>query len=130
MTIFFHSLFIIIIFFYSFTSLLDQTVDPHICDSVRAEPEYAKVNKKKKTDPDALHYAEIQVLQSEYTSKQRSAPPKNSSTEYATIDFLRGAKPEKSAEPADILIPPGELRRLMVKSQSKSGASSHRSGKV
>ncbi|MCI4394595.1 hypothetical protein PGIGA_G00170650 [Pangasianodon gigas] len=103
-----------------------QTVDPHIYDHVTAEPEYAKVNKKKKTDSDGLHYAEIQVLQSESTSKQKTAPSKNSSTEYATIDFLRGAKPKESAEPADILIPPGELHRIMVKSQRKRSASSHR----
>lgn len=92
-----------------------------------AEPQYAKVNKKRTTDSDGLHYAEIQVLQSESTSKQRTVPPKNPSTEYATIDFLRGAKPKVSAEPADILIPPGELQRLMVKSQKKRSASSHRS---
>lgn len=92
-----------------------------------AEPQYAKVNKKKDADSDGLHYAEIQVLQSESASKPRSAPPNNSSTEYATIDFLRGAKPEQSSKPADILIPPGELQRLMVKSQKRRSASSHRS---
>ncbi|XP_053474160.1 uncharacterized protein zgc:193711 [Ictalurus furcatus] len=103
-----------------------QTIDPHIYDSVAAEPQYAIVNKKKKADSDGLHYAEIQVLQSESTSKQRSAPPTNSSTEYATIDFLRGAKPKESAEPADIVIPPGDLQRLMVKSQKKRSISTHR----
>ncbi|XP_053533066.1 uncharacterized protein zgc:193711 isoform X1 [Ictalurus punctatus] len=102
-----------------------QTIDPHIYDSVAAEPQYAIVNKKK-ADSDGLHYAEIQVLQSESTSKQRSAPPTNSSTEYATIDFLRGAKPKESAEPADIVIPPGDLQRLMVKSQKKRSISTHR----
>lgn len=87
------------------------------------EPQYARVNKKTKKDSDGLHYAEIQVPLSE---KQRPVLPNNSSTEYATIDFLRGAKLKESAEPADILIPPGELQRLMVKSQKKR-SSSHRS---
>ncbi|KAK3508698.1 hypothetical protein QTP70_004213 [Hemibagrus guttatus] len=100
-----------------------QTIEPHIYDSVSAEPKYAVVNKKKKTDSDGLHYAEIQVLQSEFTSKQRPAPPKDSNTEYVTIDFLRGAKPKESTEPADILIPPGQLQNLMVKSQKKRSTS-------
>lgn len=85
------------------------------------------MNKKKKTtESDGLHYAEIQVLQSESTSKQKTTPSKDSSTEYATIDFLRGAKPKESAEPADILIPPGQLQNLMVKSQKRRSDSSHR----
>ncbi|KAK2816549.1 hypothetical protein Q7C36_022820 [Tachysurus vachellii] len=105
-----------------------QTIDPHIYESVSAEPKYAIVNKKKKTttESDGLHYAEIQVLQSESTSKQRTTPTKDSSTEYATIDFLRGAKPKESAEPADILIPPGQLHNLMVKSKKRRSDSSHR----
>lgn len=91
------------------------------------DPHYAIVNKNNKTpDSDGLHYAEIQVLQSEFTSKQRTAPPTTSSTEYATIDFLRGTNLKESAEPADILIPPGELQGLMVKSQKKRRVSSHR----
>ncbi|KAF7688866.1 uncharacterized protein zgc:193711 [Silurus meridionalis] len=105
-----------------------QSLDPHIYDNVPVEPEYAQVRKKKTTrnDSDELHYAEIQVLQSESSSKQKTPPPKDSSTEYATIDFLRGMKTKETAKPADLLIPPGELQGLMVKSKKKKRASSHR----
>ncbi|XP_036435696.1 uncharacterized protein zgc:193711 [Colossoma macropomum] len=110
-----------------------QPADAHIYDQVAAEPEYAQVNKKKKTDADDLHYADVQVLQSEDTTgreRQRAAPVNNSSTEYATIDFLKsGFKTHSSPEPADILIPPGELRRPVAKPRSvhKKSTSSHRS---
>ncbi|KAI4875733.1 hypothetical protein NFI96_024252 [Prochilodus magdalenae] len=107
-----------------------QPADAHIYDQVAADPEYAVVNKKKKTDD--LHYADIQVLQSEHTTgrgQQREAPVSNSTTEYATIDFLKsGFKIHSSPEPADILIPPGELQRPVAKPRSvhKKSGSSHR----
>ncbi|TSL34526.1 hypothetical protein Baya_6739 [Bagarius yarrelli] len=100
-------------------------VDHQIRGRVTAEPEYAVVNKKKETDSDGVHYAEIQVLQSESRNAQKVSSPKDSSTVYATIDFLRGAKPKESAEAADILIPAGRLQSPMVKFQKKSSSSSH-----
>ncbi|XP_062844841.1 uncharacterized protein zgc:193711 [Trichomycterus rosablanca] len=97
--------------------------DVRIYDHVASEPQYARVNKRKKTDTDNLHYAEIQVLQSEAISKQKPVEHHDSTTEYATIDFLRSFKPDASSKPADILIPPGELQRPKGKSQSVKSAS-------
>ncbi|XP_072549724.1 uncharacterized protein [Salminus brasiliensis] len=109
-----------------------QSADAHIYDPVAADPEYATVNKKRKTDTDGLHYADIQVLQSGDATgpeRQRAAPVNNSTTEYATIDFLKSAsKTQSPSKPADILIPPGELLRPMARSKSnqKKSTSSHR----
>ncbi|XP_066516986.1 uncharacterized protein zgc:193711 [Hoplias malabaricus] len=96
--------------------------EAHIYDQVAADPEYAKVNKKRKADADELHYAEIQVLQSDCTTspeKPRETLVNNSTTEYASIDFLKSiTKSHSSPESADILIPPGELRRPVAKPRS------------
>uniref|UniRef100_A0A672LQ00 Zgc:193711 n=1 Tax=Sinocyclocheilus grahami TaxID=75366 RepID=A0A672LQ00_SINGR len=88
-------------------------VDAHMYDLVSAEPQYAQVNKKRKQNEDGLHYAEIQVLQSENaTSRGKLKQTSNyDNTEYATIDFKTTVNIQTSAEPADLFIPPGELQR-------------------
>ncbi len=82
-------------------------------DLVAAEPQYAQVNKKRKQNENDLHYAEIQVLQSENaTSRGKLKQTSNHEhTEYATIDFKTPVNTQTSAEPADLFIPPGELQR-------------------
>lgn len=88
-------------------------VDAHMYDLVSAEPQYAQVNKKRKQNENDLHYAEIQVLQSENaTSRGKLKQTSNhENTEYATIDFKTTVNTQTSAEPADLFIPPGELQR-------------------
>ncbi|KAF4113572.1 uncharacterized protein zgc:193711 isoform X3 [Onychostoma macrolepis] len=88
-------------------------VDAHMYDLVSAEPQYAQVNKKRKQNENDLHYAEIQVLQSENaTSRGKLKQTSNyDNTEYATIDFKTTVNTQTPAEPADLLIPPGELLR-------------------
>ncbi len=88
-------------------------VDAHMYDLVAAEPQYAQVNKKRKQNENDLHYAEIQVLQSENaTSRGKLKQTSNhENTEYATIDFKTPVNTQTSAEPADLFIPPGELQR-------------------
>ncbi|KTF93012.1 hypothetical protein cypCar_00012532 [Cyprinus carpio] len=88
-------------------------VDAHMYDVVSAEPQYAQVNKNRKQNEDGIHYAEIQVLQSEtVTSRGKLKQTSNyDNTEYATIDFKSTVKTPTSAEPADLFIPPGELQR-------------------
>ncbi|XP_052413468.1 uncharacterized protein zgc:193711 isoform X2 [Carassius gibelio] len=88
-------------------------VEAHMYDLPSAEPQYAQVNKNRKQNEDALHYAEIQVLQSETaTSRAKlNQTSNNDVTEYATIDFKSTVNTQTSAEPADLFIPPGELQR-------------------
>ncbi|TRY81409.1 hypothetical protein DNTS_032843 [Danionella cerebrum] len=87
--------------------------DAHVYDCVAAEPKYAKVNKKRQNEEDGLHYAEVQVLQSE-REKPRQATSSHT-TEYATINFNSPSKASQplqtSAKAADLFIPPGELQR-------------------
>lgn len=107
-------------------------------DRVADMPAYAVVNKKKKQEEEELHYAEVQVLQSQSASTrrgQRPSPEGTNTTEYATIDFqgqppaplttTRGnsLKASMSSEPADILIPPGDLERPNPKAAVRKGSS-------
>uniref|UniRef100_A0A673LJ70 Zgc:193711 n=1 Tax=Sinocyclocheilus rhinocerous TaxID=307959 RepID=A0A673LJ70_9TELE len=64
-------------------------VDAHVYGLVSAEPQYAQVNKKRKQNEDGLHYAEIQVLQSENATSRGKLKqtPNYDNTEYATLDF-------------------------------------------
>ncbi|XP_077062542.1 uncharacterized protein LOC143714934 isoform X2 [Siphateles boraxobius] len=104
-------------------------VDVHVYDCVSAEPQYAQVNKKRKQNEDGLHYADVQVLQSENaTSRGKLRPTPNChNTEYATIDFkTTTANTQTSAEPADIFIPPGELQRPHTRFSHKKNVHSKR----
>ncbi|XP_076867147.1 uncharacterized protein LOC143518518 [Brachyhypopomus gauderio] len=95
-------------------------------DPVPVDGNYATVNMKRDTGTDGLHYAEIQVLQSAHPTnreKQKGGVANRNTTEYATIDFLRGVKTAAPPQPADILIPPGELQRPMAKNRKKNTSS-------
>uniref|UniRef100_A0A8C1Q8A0 Zgc:193711 n=1 Tax=Cyprinus carpio TaxID=7962 RepID=A0A8C1Q8A0_CYPCA len=103
-------------------------VDAHVYDLVSAEPQYAQVNKKRKQNEDGLHYAEIQVLQSENTVSRGKLKqtPNYDNTEYATIDFTTTVNTQTSAEPADLFIPPGELQRPNTRFSHKKKVHSKR----
>uniref|UniRef100_A0A671SE84 Zgc:193711 n=1 Tax=Sinocyclocheilus anshuiensis TaxID=1608454 RepID=A0A671SE84_9TELE len=103
-------------------------VDAHVHDLVSAEPQYAQVNKKRKQNEDGLHYAEIQVLQSENATSRGKfkQSPNYDNTEYATIDFATTVNTQTSAEPADIFIPPGELQRPNTRFPHKKNVHSKR----
>ncbi|XP_056313039.1 uncharacterized protein zgc:193711 isoform X1 [Danio aesculapii] len=95
-------------------------VDIHVYDCVTSEPQYAQVNKKRKPNEDGLHYADVQVLQSENVAGRENRQISSvQNTQYATIDFTTPAKTQTSAEPADLFIPPGELPRPRM-SQKKN----------
>lgn len=98
-------------------------------DCVSDEPQYAQVNKKRKQNADGLHYADVQVLQSENATsggKLRQTPNCHN-TEYATINFTTTtANTQTSAEPADICIPPGELQRPYTRFSHKKNVNSKR----
>ncbi|KAK7165273.1 hypothetical protein R3I94_003590 [Phoxinus phoxinus] len=104
-------------------------VDVHVYDCVSDEPQYAQVNKKRKQNEDGLHYADVQVLQSE-NATSRGKPrqtPNCQNTEYATINFTTTtAKTQTSAEPADIFIPPGELQSPYTRFSHKKNVHSKR----
>ncbi|XP_067296069.1 uncharacterized protein zgc:193711 isoform X2 [Pseudorasbora parva] len=103
-------------------------VDVHVYDCVTAEPQYAQVNKKRKQNEDGLHYAEVQVLQSENEISRGNLRQTSNyhNTEYATIDFT--TRPtvniQTSAEPADLFIPPGELQRPNMRFSQKKNVPS------
>lgn len=101
-------------------------------DCVTAEPQYAQVNKKRKQNEDGLHYADIQVLQSENATSRGilSQTPNHHNTEYATLDFTTTANTQTSAEPADIFIPPGELQRPNMRFSHKKNVHSKRAFKA
>lgn len=94
---------------------------PHLYDSVTAEPQYAQVKKRQNQDgDDGLHYADIQVLQSKSSTSRRKQTFTNpSTTEYATIDFKTPVNTHTPAEPADLFIPPGELKRPKMRASRK-----------
>ncbi|CAM4536272.1 unnamed protein product [Leuciscus chuanchicus] len=104
-------------------------VDVHVYDCVSAEPQYAQVNKKRKQNEDGLHYADVQVLQSENTTSRGKLrqTPNCHNTEYATIDFTTTTEnTQTSAKPADIFIPPGELQRPYTRFSHKKNVHSKR----
>ncbi|XP_035383397.1 uncharacterized protein zgc:193711 [Electrophorus electricus] len=106
-----------------------QAAETHIYDPVAVDSNNAKVNRRREPDTEGLHYADIQVLHSARPTKQekqRRGVANKNTTEYATIDFLRGVKTPAPLEPADILIPPGDLQRPMAKTRCKKSASSKR----
>ncbi|XP_056108849.1 uncharacterized protein zgc:193711 isoform X1 [Rhinichthys klamathensis goyatoka] len=104
-------------------------VDVPVYDCVSDEPQYAQVNKKRKQNDDGLHYADVQVLQSENATSRGKLrqTPNSHNTEYATINFTTTtANTQTSAEPADIFIPPGELQRPYTRFSHKKHAHSKR----